>query len=149
MKNTLILFCLLALVSCSKDNLGLLNGTLVQELSLKNGQTVQYNTNPTEAAHVLQVKLDGVRDSRCPTDVVCVTYGQAQADFRVGPGEGAGELVAMCLGDCGSGLQGSDTATFTVNASTYRIVLLDIMPHPTQKQKSSSTKEARLKIERL
>jgi hypothetical protein len=150
MKDMLLAFgCLLVLFSCAKKDFGLLSGTMGQDLKLKNGQTVMYNTNPTEAAHVLQIKLENVRDSRCPTDAVCVTYGQAQAEFRVGPGEGEGELVTMCLGECGAGLKDTDTATVTVNASMYRIILQEITPHPTLKQKSGTVKEARLKVERL
>jgi hypothetical protein len=150
MKNKLLAFvCLLALVSCAKEDLGILSGTLGQDLRLKNGQTVRYNTSPAEAAHVLQLKLENVRDSRCPTDAVCVTYGQAQVEFRVGPGEGAGEVVTMCVGECGAGLQNTDTATVVVNASQYRIILQEIAPHPKLKQKSGTVKEVRLKVERL
>lgn len=143
----LILLLACALLSCKKENLNTLNATLGQEIRLKDGQAVLYNNSPISAAPVVKLRVAGIADRRCPSDVTCVTYGNVDVTFSVGPGDESGESVVLCLGDCNGGSQSRDTANVIINAASYRLVLLGVTPLPKAKGKSSDEKEVMALLE--
>jgi hypothetical protein len=148
MKYTLLILLLAcALLSCKKEDLGTIDATLGQEIRLKDGQTALYNSSLISAAPVVKLRVAGIADSRCPSDVTCVRYGNVDVTFSIGPGDGAGESVVLCLGDCNGGGQLSDTANVIINAASYRLVLLDVTPHPIIKRKSSDKKEVLVQLD--
>jgi len=150
MKNLLLVcFVVFALISCSKEDFGPVYGALGHEIKLKNDQTAYYNPGSAEGSQRLQVKLERVYDSRCPIGAMCVTYGSAIAMFRVNSGDGAGETVTLCLGACDRGFRSTDTTAVTIQNISYRIILLEITPHPSLKQKPDVVKEATLIVERI
>jgi hypothetical protein len=150
MKNFIwALLSVFALLSCSKEDVRPLTALLGQEIKLKEGQTAIYNISQAESSQVLQLKLENVKDRRCPSDAVCVAYGNVEAVLKLSSGDGTGETVTMCLGDCEGGGRSKDTREVTVNSSTYRIILFEITPLPTHKKKSDKVKEAKLLVERI
>ncbi|PVY41784.1 hypothetical protein [Pontibacter virosus] len=150
MKNLFFVATLLCLLlSCSKEDLGTVNAMLGQEIKLKEGQAALYNNSGPEAVHIVRLMVEHVSDSRCPSDVVCVTYGRVEVKLRVETGEGIGETITMCLGDCAGGSKSEDAAVVVIGAIPYTIRLLGVAPLPSTKDKSSKTKEVQLVLERL
>lgn len=138
--------CLLAVMSCARQEIGMRSETPGQELYLGSDHAVHYKTRSAEA---LQVRLEHVRESRCPSDVTCVTYGQAVAALRVRDGNGTNQLLTMCLGECSGSFNQTDTATFVAHAATYRVVLLEINPYPDTGQPADTKKDVKLQVDRL
>ncbi|MDO6389770.1 hypothetical protein Q4E40_06505 [Pontibacter sp. BT731] len=149
MKNVLIFAFVCLLLSCSKENLGTVNAYLGQEIKLQEGQSALYQNTGYDVAAVVKLKVEDVSDSRCPSDVVCFTYGRVEVTLAVGSGNGKGETITMCLGDCDGGSRFEDTAKVVVGALPYEIRLQSVTPLPTIKDKFSQTKEVQLVLERL
>ncbi|MBX0333089.1 hypothetical protein K3G39_07555 [Pontibacter sp. HSC-14F20] len=107
-----------------------------------------YNNSESDAVRLVRLKIEDVRDSRCPSDVVCVAYGRVEVTLRLETGEGIGDTTTICLGGCAGGSQSDDVAQVMVGAIPYKIRLLDVTPLPSHKDKTSKTKEVRLVLER-
>lgn len=150
MKNFVLITALACIsFSCAKEDLGTFNALLEQEITLKEGQAALFNNSGIEAAPVVKLKVECVNDSRCPSDARCIAYGKVDVTFRIGSGDGNGESITMCLGDCAGGSQSKDVAEVVVHATPYRITLQDVNPLPTVKRKSNKIKEVQVLVERL
>jgi hypothetical protein len=89
--------------------------TLPDTVSLRIGQTVRIAS--------AEITFAGVpRDSRCPSDVVCVWAGNAVADVGVGPAFGKGPTIQLLLN--------TTVGERTGEAWGLRIELLDLLPVP-------------------
>ena len=80
-----------------------------KKIKLRSGQTINIEN--------LKFTLDGVDDSRCPSDVECVWGGQVTAKIRI-ENHTHSETIDFMPGD---------SYTFF---SPYKIILLDLSPYP-------------------
>ncbi len=123
----LTLFSLLALLmvtSCNKndDDDGGSNSILGQTIEINFGESVMVNSDG------IILSFTGIDDSRCPSDVICITAGEAKATFVLALTGGSTEDVVLtspglCFeqdGSCGE----------TKNAGAYSFQLLSIDPYP-------------------
>lgn len=87
-----------------------------QSIQLADGQSAQVSNT------TVVVQFLGANDSRCPSDVVCVTAGDA----------------AIALSFTGAGAQRSDTLYLvrtprSANYGSYRFEAVDLLPYPTSR----------------
>ncbi|PKV66404.1 hypothetical protein [Pontibacter ramchanderi] len=150
MKNVILISAFLCLLlACSKEDLGTVSAYLGQEIKLKEGQSALYNSNGSEGAPAIKLKVEEVRDSRCPSDVVCITYGSVEVKLSLGTMDSSYRNITMCLGDCGKGGQWVDEAVVPIGAIPYKVRLLDVTPLPKHSDQKRVTKEVQLVLERL
>lgn len=81
------------------------------------------------------IEVISIRDSRCPSDVVCVWAGVAQVTFSI---TGIGHPIDLYFG------MGSDPETssyaFVFGGRSYELTLEDVTPYPTRKNTDSIRK---------
>ncbi|MBF8961953.1 hypothetical protein I0P70_01740 [Pontibacter sp. FD36] len=148
MRKTLFVVVLVSLFfSCSKEDLETVNVVLGQEIRLKEGQAALYNNSGLDAAPTVKLKVEDVRDGRCPSDVVCVTYGSVEVILVIVIGHDRGETLTLCLGDCAGRSQPEDEAVVRVGTALYKVRLLGVSPLPNTKEKSGQVKEVQLVLE--
>jgi hypothetical protein len=120
MKNLccLLIVLLTGFSSCNQDPQSL-TGNLVMGDTL----LIRYHQTLTNGTDGISVLLDSVlNDSRCPTDVVCIWAGNAEARFVIKRG------VEETKFNLNTTLRPRDT---TING--YKITLLDLLPYPVSK----------------
>lgn len=127
----LIYICLIALSGCIGGNLTvaapLANAdTLTQtqkKLTLSNEELKSVVTLQIEQVSKyqnLELRLIGVQDSRCATDVSCIWAGQLIVTFEVSDEHGEKIKVKLTR----------KRESEIVNAFSYNFLLLDVAPHP-------------------
>lgn len=95
-------------------------GNLGRSVFLQSNESVQYAIADEE----VEVRVTQVNDSRCPQDVICIWGGEVIVSFLIP----TGETIDLCLGgstDCIS------SAEFSLNGTTYQLIILDVKPYPT------------------
>ena len=134
------LFILLSLGNqCSKELVdpAVAAAVLGKEFMVAVKGTAVLTASPEEQAPALTVQLEQVQDSRCPSDVICVTAGSAEATFTLTNPNGGSKTLTLCLGECrsGTGTAGgyklTDEAEVTLGQEQFVVLLKDITPFPT------------------
>ena len=81
------------------------------------------------------IEVTSIKDSRCPSDVVCIWAGQAQVTFFI---TGIDQPIDLYL------VMGSQCETcsyeFVFEGRLYELILEDVSPYPTRKNINSSRK---------
>lgn len=91
----------------------------------------------------LIVALKSIQDSRCPTDVTCVTAGNATVALRASNSQGANENITLCIGDCGTaGARETHTLAAEVGGVSYTFTLKGVKPYPGQAHEGEVQKAA-------
>lgn len=81
-------------------------------------------------AENVTVQVDKIEDSRCPANVVCIRYGNANVSFALSK-ETARQSGTLCLGECGTkGLHDKDSTTVQLGSEQYKVVLTEVRPYP-------------------
>jgi len=112
MKTIFLLPVLLFLISsCEKETNQLAAFEVGDEVVFKLGESVQAQKNR------VVLKITGINDSRCPSDVVCVWQGEARVYFEF-DNNGKNALLLTTL------LHPKDTV------GDYIFTLLDVSPYP-------------------
>ncbi len=78
------------------------------------------------------VRVDSIRDSRCPADVVCIWAGNATVSLLVSvPGDSA--RVTLILGPDPAKKMGrdSDSLGIQLDSQVYKVILREVNPYPT------------------
>ena len=153
MKKLLYLLSLLALLSgCRKEVEGCWDElVLEQELKLAVNRPVQLtgsDAGPENSAS-LTLTVTAIEDSRCPSDVTCVWYGNATVALRL-EGAGVGPAgIALCLGQCDNqSFRETDAAVVDLAGAKYKITLLQVNPYPDT-QHVQEQKFATVKVEKV
>lgn len=80
----------------------------------------------------LEVEVESIEDSRCPSDVLCVWVGSARVSFAI---TGYKDTIDLILG---AGVEPkAKSHTFVFDGATYELTLVDVTPYPsTQNQET-------------
>lgn len=78
----------------------------------------------------LSVQVDSISDSRCPANVTCIRYGNADVLFTLSDGT-ARQSAKLRLGDCGKGLIQRDSISLQLGTDRYQVLLTDVRPFPS------------------
>ena len=137
-----ISFLVLAALSqhCNENNPD--QFTLDQQLEIKQEEVITLDL--ADESEYIEVQVISIMESRCPSDVTCVRYGEAKVKVSVTGLQEIATLVDLCIGEC-QGLQDSDTAEVTIDNKHYAVILTDVIPYPATTNQSVP-KEALLRI---
>ena len=89
-----------------------------------------------------------INESRCPSDVVCIRYGEAEVKIVINGTQEILQTLDLCLGDCPQSNKGfieADTAQVELDGENYAVILTAVTPYPTTTNQST-TKKAVLKV---
>lgn len=134
MKRVLLLLVsvLIGLVACSKSAVQPANTILIPE------------KKSARAAAGLTVRVDSIRDSRCPKGVLCVWAGAVDADLYVSANDPTGQTLHLGIGYTPR----RDSATVAFDGTTYSVILRDVTPYPTVPP-SDEVKQAVVEVKKL
>jgi len=127
-KLILLLLLGLSLQQCSDETPVLF--TLNQEFEAQEAQLI---TLELEQDHITLQVLE-IAESRCPSDVVCVRFGEAMVKVEVSGVQEIPKTIDLCIGDCpqrGGGVIIEDTVAVEIDDKDYAIILRDVVPYPT------------------
>lgn len=146
MKNLSICTLILAMLfqQCGEDSPDKM--TLDQQFEIKQEEIITLDLESDTG--YIEVQVISITESRCPSDVTCVRYGEAEVKVSVTGQQEIATLVDLCIGDCpqiNNGFQHSDTVEVTLDNRDYAVILLDVIPYPTTSNQSDP-KEALVKI---
>jgi uracil-DNA glycosylase len=119
-------------VGCEKEN----KVTPTEEnqpVTVKVNQLARVKQNVT-------LNVDSISDSRCPANVVCVWYGNANVKFSL-KNETETQTGELCIGQCGQQLKSRDAVTLQLGNESYEVSLTDVQPFPGT-QPDGTPKEA-------
>lgn len=128
MRNPIILtICTIVLISCSSNELAIApaEGILNKPAFGKEEQSVVYQLSSDET---LSVHVQKIEESRCPSDVQCITAGYVKVVFQI---DEVGEAALITPQFAGS--NASEKFEFESRGRNYRLTLKDVTPHPTTK----------------
>lgn len=77
------------------------------------------------------VKIDSIRDGRCPLDVVCIMGGAASAKLTISKDADSYQRRLYVGPSKNLYGRGSDSTVVSFGNLVYRIVLQDVTPYPT------------------
>ncbi|MBC7920981.1 MAG: hypothetical protein H7Z75_07785 [Ferruginibacter sp.] len=81
--------------------------------------------------HGVTLRVDAIRDSRCPTNAECIWAGNAQVMFTASKGAHQAQDT-LCLGcDPKAGSYKPEKTRVTLGAEGYRVTLIDVRPYPS------------------
>ena len=129
---------------CSDDQPELF--TLNQEFQAREAELVTLELENDQGHINLQV-LE-ITDSRCPSDVVCVRFGEAMVTVGVSGIEEIIKTLDLCIGDCPQRNKGviiADTVAVEIDGKDYEVILKDVIPYPSTTNQDK-TKEAILVV---
>lgn len=129
MKKILIVFASLLLWQCQKDKTpDPRPSDFGEEFVVSKGQTVMLNQNSGNVD--LMVETKDIQESRCPSDVVCVWAGFANASLKLSHNGETGNLD-LCLGSCSEKYNVQDTGYIQLAQVNFGVILKEIAPFPT------------------
>jgi len=105
--------------------------TLNQELQAREAELITLELEQDQGHINLQV-LE-IAESRCPSDVVCVRFGEAMVTVGVSGIEEIIKTLDLCIGDCPQRNKGviiADTAAVEIDGKNYAVILKDVVPYP-------------------
>ena len=120
--------------------------TLNQEFQAREAELVTLELEQDQGHINLQV-LE-IAESRCPSDVVCVRFGEAMVTVGVSGIEEIIKTLDLCIGDCpqrNKGLIIADTVAVEIDGKDYEVILKDVIPFPSTTNQDQP-KEAILKV---
>ncbi len=84
------------------------------------------NTIVPASGKDLTVNLKEVQDSRCPSNVVCVTMGAAVVGFAISDGNNNADVQVKFSGDG----KNSGIETFSLDGQNYALKVTEVLPYP-------------------
>lgn len=124
---------------CTEDSLALF--TLNQEFQAREAELVTLELEQDQGQINLQVI--NIMESRCPSDVVCVRFGEAMVKVGVSGAEEILKTIDLCVGDCpqrGGGVIIQDTVAVEIDNKDYAVILKDVVPYPTTTNQDQTQK---------
>jgi hypothetical protein len=140
----MLIIASIAFLQCSDDQPELF--TLNQQLDVAEAEliTLQLENDP---GHI-NLQVMEISESRCPSDVVCVRFGEAMVKVGVSGVQEILKTVDLCVGDCpqrGGGVIVTDTVAVEIDNKNYSVILRDVVPYPTTTNQNQ-TREAILEV---
>lgn len=129
-KLILLLLLGLSLQQCSDETPVLF--TLNQEFEAQEAQLITLELEHNQGHITLQVLK--IAESRCPSDVVCVRFGEVTVKVGVSGIEEILKTVDLCIGDCpqlNKGVIIADTVAVEIDGKDYAVILKDVVPFPS------------------
>jgi hypothetical protein len=128
---TIITFLIL-FIACEKDQLNNTTADFGSKIKIElNGKaTIGQNGN------YLIVKLEQVDDSRCPSDVNCITAGDAMVRINVVDIRDNQASFDLFYGQKSSFKP--DTLAFSIDQKNYKMILSNVLPYPATNQKQGN-----------
>lgn len=122
------------MISCV-DDVSLQNvpvqGSFESTATADQGQIVVYESEDK----FFSIEVISIKDSRCPSDVVCIWAGIAQVTFSI---SGIAQPIDLFFG---SGSRADRTIyTFVFEGHPYELAIVDVTPYPTTKNFQSLRK---------
>ena len=139
-----MIIAVMAFQQCSNEQPELF--TLNQEFEAQEAELITLELEQDQGRINLQV-ID-ITESRCPSDVVCVRFGEAEVTVGVSGIEEIPKTIDLCIGDCpqrGGGVIIEDTVAIEIDDKDYAIILRDVVPYPTTTNRDKP-KEAILEV---
>ena len=122
----LFLFILLS-SSCDKEN-----GEVAQfdyPFELEQNERIFF----TESNSGLSLTLTSVQDSRCPTDVQCISAGRAKVQVLLSQNSGVSVSGELCIGFCDNqNNEVEDTLPLSLDNVKYVLNLKSVNPYPNK-----------------
>jgi len=134
----------LVLLGCSDDSPVLI--TLNQQFEAQEAELVTLELAGDQGYIELQV-LE-INESRCPSDVVCVRFGEAMVEVGVTGTQEILKILDLCIGDCpqrGGEVIITDTVSVEIDNISYAVILKDVVPYPTTSNQDQA-KQAILEV---
>ena len=75
------------------------------------------------------LRVDAIRDSRCPINAECIWAGNAQVTFTASKGPYRTQDT-LCLGCGPTGLLIPEKTLVTLGTERYQVTLIDVRPYP-------------------
>lgn len=117
---------LAVVAGCQKED-----ATPLLAASFERALTLRYQQSaalPNQSAPELTITVEDVRESRCPSDVTCVSAGGVGTDLRIQDQSGASQTLTLRLVGLSTG---TDSAAVQANGRRYTIALKEVTPYPT------------------
>ena len=83
--------------------------------------------------NLIKVNVEQVNDSRCPSDVTCITAGDAMVSLKIIDDKNNQASFDLYYGQ--KSKFKSDTLAFSVNQKNYKMILSNVSPYPATNQK--------------
>lgn len=123
---------LMGLVGCRSDVNSRVAEKFGETFNLKSQEEIRVGGASSDS---LEVVVESIADSRCPTDVNCIWAGNAQVELTLSKDTDT-QALELCIGDCH--LEGEqygafteqDTALVTLGAQAYEVILKAVIPYP-------------------
>ncbi len=123
------------LMQCAEDTPNVFS--LNEQLAVHEVQLVSLELEDVDKRIDLQVIE--INESRCPSDVVCIRYGEAKVKVGVNGNEEILKTVDLCIGDCPERTGGfieADTVQVQLDGEDYAVILSGVTPYPTTTNQS-------------
>ena len=133
-----------AFQQCSDDQPELF--TLNQQLNVREAALATLQLK-NDQGHI-DLQVIEISESRCPSDVVCVRFGEAMVKLDVSGVQEILKTIDLCVGDCpqrGGGVIIADTVAVEIDNRNYSVILRDVVPYPTTTNQDKP-KEAVLEV---
>jgi len=111
---------------CTIDNLDGIEANVREDFTIGAGEKINLHATETN----LIVETVAISESRCPSDVVCITAGSYGADLKISDNQDS-VMISLCNGDCGGKFTAIDTVSFTLQSHNYKIILKNLLPYPS------------------
>ena len=125
-----MIIAVMAFQQCSNEQPELF--TLNQEFEAQEAELITLELEQDQGRINLQV-ID-ITESRCPSDVVCVRFGEAEVKVGVSGIEEILKTLDLCVGDCPQRNRGviiADTVAVEIDGKDYAVILKDVVPFPS------------------
>ena len=120
---TILASCKNSLDSLSKEETGnQISAQFGAEVKAKKNQLLKINNSE------LIIKTEEINESRCPSDAICIRYGEAQAQFKIS-NQSAEKTIKLCIGECFG--EPKTYEEFELGQNRYTIELTEIGPYPS------------------
>lgn len=123
--------------------------TLGEEFTLPEGGSVTL-VIPGSSDYIALNVME-IAESRCPSDVSCVRYGEARVKVGVNGVQEVLKILDLCIGECPErepGFVNVDTVGVELDGKEYAVLLKNVVPYP-KTTNENQTKKALLEVIRL
>lgn len=123
-----IMVLLLLVIACQKQELNVPSVDFGTKVKIDLNQTAIIGKNTNQ----LVVKVEQINDSRCPSDVNCITAGDAMVSLVVIDDKEYQTSFDLFIGQKSNFKE--DTLAFSINQKNYKMIVFGVSPYPKAKQ---------------
>lgn len=127
---SVILLMIIGFISCEKIAEKEVSYILNERIILETGETAFLKDNQVS----LYLKLNKIKDNRCPIQANCITAGSAFTEITLSNRNNNKITVSIGIGEISDFKTGS--LDVKLEESTYRITLEEVLPYPDLSEKN-------------